>query len=78
MESNNTEQIASKKEPLGNSLPASLSVPSAFNLKQEKINFIDIHAFDHTSIAETAVALYTVIHQSSVTHQGLLATKSVL
>ena len=57
-------------EPMKNSLPASLSVPSAFSLKQEKIKFIDVNAFGDTSIIGVAAKLYGIIHQPSVTHQG--------
>ena len=66
------------------SLPPTITVPRAFQLRQENIEAINIQVFGDASITETAVAIYAqynnillyVIYQPAQVSQGLVTTKA--
>ena len=45
-------------------------------LKKESINAVDLHVFVDVSIFASCAIVYVVVHQPSVTNQGLVVSKS--
>ena len=45
-------------------------------LNKESITTVDLHVFGDASIVASCVVVYAVVHQTSVTNQGLVVSKS--
>ena len=50
--------------------------PRSFALNKESITVLDLHVFGDAIIVASSVVIYAVVHQPSVTNQGLVITKS--
>ena len=59
-------------------LPAKIEVSRSINLKQEKVDSIDIHIFGDASLIGTSAVAYAIVNQPLGTKQGLLTNKSKL
>ena len=50
-------------------------IPKSVELNKESITAVDLHVFDEASIIASYAVVYAVVHQPSVTNQGLVVNK---
>ena len=51
-------------------------IPRSVALNKESITAVDLHVFGDASIVASCAVVYAVVHQPSVTNQGLVVSKS--
>ena len=51
-------------------------IPRSVPLHKESITAVDLHVFGDASIIASCAVVYAVVHQPSVTNQGLVVSKS--
>ena len=51
-------------------------IPRSVALNKESITAVDLHVFGDASIVASCAVVYAVVHQPSVTNQGLVVCKS--
>ena len=51
-------------------------IPRSVALSKESITAVDLHVFGDASIVASCAVVYAVVHQPSVTNQGLVVSKS--
>ena len=72
------EWIKTKWKKWKKTLPAKIEVPRSINLKQERVDSIDIHIFGDASLTGISAVTYAIVNQPSGTEQRLLTSKSRL
>ena len=51
-------------------------IPRSLALNKESITAVDLHVFGDASIVASCAVVYAVVHQPSITNQGLVGSKS--
>ena len=51
-------------------------IPRSVALNKESMTAVDLHIFGDAKVVASCVVVYVVVHQSSVTDQGLVVSKS--